>query len=407
VTVDETFFAEWERRSPGQKRSLGRARLLGEALGIMDTGLPVLTVVGSKGKGTIATYASACLAAAGLTVCTVTSPGLRSHRERIRINGTAITEPLLEQLSVRIHDAIAELPGPHEGYLSPAGLFTLAGVLHARACGADVVVLEAGMGGRSDEVSLFPPTVLAVGPVFAEHVGVLGDTPAAIAEEKAGVAAASTRAVLTIPQPAEIMDAIRRTITAELALGLETVAAAGIPDSLLPSGLSRANARLGCAAAQRLLTVLGLGSAPDALLAEVLRSVRLPGRLSWHRLAEGELLVDSAINRHGVAAALSAARTRWGSVDHVLACFPDHKDLDGAIKELAGLPVTFVRLDQGNTSFTRRLPPAWTTVEAAELTRERLDGLGAHVVALGTVYFTGRLLDILDVETDQLFSSSE
>ena len=46
---------------------------------------------------------------------------------------------------------------------------------------------------------------------------------------------------------------------------------------------------------------------------------RLPGRLSWHRLAEGELLVDSAINRDGVAAALSAARTHWGSVDHVLA----------------------------------------------------------------------------------------
>jgi dihydrofolate synthase/folylpolyglutamate synthase len=406
MTVDETFFAEWAGRNPGERRSLGRARLLGEALGIMNTGLPVLTVVGSKGKGTIATYASACLAAAGLTVCTVTSPGLRSHRERIRVNGTAIGEPVLEQLSVRLRAEIARLPEPHDGYLSPAGLFLLAGVLHARACEADVMVLEAGMGGRSDEVSLFPPTVLAIGPVFAEHVGVLGDTPVAIAEEKAGAAAAGTRAVLTVPQPSQIMEAIRRTVARVADLGPETVTAAGVPDSLLPPGLNRPNARLGCAAAQRLLTVCELAPAPAALLAEVLSSVRLPGRLSWHRLADGELLVDSAINRDGVAAALAAARTRWGSVDHVLACFPDHKDLDGAIEELAGLPVTFVRLAQGNTSFTRPLPSAWTTLGAAELTRERLDGLGAHVVALGTVYFTGRLLDVLDVETDRLFSSS-
>ena len=40
-------------------------------------------------------------------------------------------------------------------------------------------MLEAGRGGRSDEVSLFPPTVAALTPIFAEHVGVLGDTPAA------------------------------------------------------------------------------------------------------------------------------------------------------------------------------------------------------------------------------------
>ncbi|WP_316043438.1 hypothetical protein [Actinomadura sp. CNU-125] len=262
MDADAVFFREWEGRAPGERRSLARARALGEALGVLPPDVPVLTVVGSKGKGTAAVYASAYLAAAGLRVCTVTGPGLRSNRDRIRIDGRAITPAELAALAGELERAIAELPerrspdsttaspktpgskpaGPvaselADGYLSPAGLFMLAGLVRARGAGADAIVLEAGMGGRSDEVSLVRTDVAAITPVFLEHAGVLGDTPAEIAREKRGVAGPGTR-VVSAPQAPEVAGVLE---PAEFVPS----GGAGVPPDVLPSGLGRASAELG------------------------------------------------------------------------------------------------------------------------------------------------------------------
>ncbi|MDL4819261.1 hypothetical protein [Actinomadura opuntiae] len=390
MRADEVFFREWERRRPGETRSLARARELARMLDVLPPGAPVLTVVGSKGKGTAATYASAFLVAAGLRVCTVTSPGLRTNRDRIRIDGRAVTEAELASLGRLLDGAMAELDPPADGYLSPSGLFTLAGVLHARRAGAEALVLEAGMGGRSDEVSLFPPDVAAITPIFLEHAGVLGDTPAEIAEEKRGVAGPATRLV-SAPQTPEV---------AEVLGPVEYVRDGGVPADLLPAGLGRAAAAVGVAAGR----LIG-GEVPEGQLREVLSTVVLPGRMSWHTVpgTATTLLVDSAIDGTGIAAALAAARDRWGEVDHAVVCLPDHKDLDGAVRALGDLPVTYVRLPQPHLRFTRPLPPAWDVVGSAAITPEALATLGYRVAVLGTVYFTGLVLDRIDAATDRLF----
>lgn len=386
----EVFFREWQRRAPGSRRDLGRARLLAGSLGLLDGVPPVLTVVGSKGKGTVATYASAFLTAAGLRVLTVTSPALRHNRERIRVDGQAVTEATLAELAARLDQP---LPAPAGGYLSPSGLFLLAGVLHGRDVGAAVLVLEAGMGGRSDEVSLFPPTVLAIGPVFAEHLGVLGESPEEIAVEKAGVVSAATATVVSAAQTPEVAAAIARTVGP---VAVEVIP--GVADFRV------AGAALGGTAAARLLEAIGAPLPEPVLAGRVLDSVRLPGRLSWHVSVDGEteILVDSAIDRTGVTAALRAAREHWpGGIDHVLLCLPDHKDLEGAIEALGDLPVTFVRLPDAHLRFTRPLPGHWKVIDAEDVT---LTGFGHHVIALGTVYFTGRILDLVAAETDRLFN---
>ncbi|WP_030170860.1 hypothetical protein [Spirillospora albida] len=390
--ADEVFFREWRRRAPGARRSLARARALAELLGAAVPGVPVLTVVGSKGKGTAATFASAALAAGGRRVCTVTSPGLRTNRDRIRLDGHAVSEADLKALADALSQAAGMLP-PDEGYLSPSGAFTVAGVLFARWASADVLVLEAGMGGRSDEVSLFPPDVAALTPVFAEHVGVLGDTVAEIAEEKLGVVGARTRAVLSAPQSPDVSAALRGRV--------EFVADGdgGVPSRLLPPGLGRASAELGVVAARRLTG----DPPPEARLHAVLESLTLPGRLSWHPVpgTATTILADCAIDGTGVA----AARGRWGAIDHAVVCLPDHKDLTGAIAALGDLPVTFVRLPIPHLRFTRPLPPAWDVVDAGALTPESLATLGHRVAVLGTVYFVGRVLDLVDADTERLFSA--
>jgi dihydrofolate synthase/folylpolyglutamate synthase len=330
-------------------------------------------------------------------VCTVTSPALRSDRERIRVDGTAVSGEELAALRNALEGAIAGLPPPSEGYLSPSGLFTLAGVLHAARVRADAIVLEAGMGGRSDEVALFPPDVAAVTPVFREHAGVLGDTVPEIAAEKLGVAGPATR-VVSAPQSPEV---------ARILGGAEVVepGAAGVPAGLLPPGLGRAAAELGVVAARRLP---GTPEPAAAALREVLATVVLPGRLSEHDVpgSATRLLVDSAIDRTGIAAAVGAAREAWGTIDHVVACLPDHKDLDGAIAALDGLPVTFVRLPLPHLRFTRPLPDRWDVVGVHAITPESLATLGHRVLVLGTVYFTGLVLDVVDAGTERLYVTS-
>lgn len=52
----------------------------------------------------------------------------------------------------------------------------------------EVVVLEAGIGGRQDSTNIVKDTLAAViCSIGLDHVEVLGDTPAKIAAEKCGV----------------------------------------------------------------------------------------------------------------------------------------------------------------------------------------------------------------------------
>ncbi|WP_214110061.1 hypothetical protein [Acrocarpospora catenulata] len=406
---DSAFFEDWHSRPKGSRRSLERARHLLNLIGLPGADAPVLTVVGSKGKGTTATYASAFLAATGARVVTVTSPGLRSNRERIRLNGAAISDTDLAPLGTRIAHALRRLPDRTRlpGHLAPAGLFTAAGVLYANEIGVDYLVLEAGMGGGSDEVSLFSPRVVAITEIFAEHVGVLGDTPAEIAREKASVVSPRTRAVLSLPQQPAVREAIETTISQKANLDLDILNpdTASLSADLLPPSYGRWNAELGCAAATKLLSLLDKEPPAPSQLTRVLNSVRLPGRFS-HHLVPGtdiEVCIDSPISRAGIATALKMAHERWNSIDHVLLCLPDNKDLEGSILELADYPVTFIRLTNTHFTFTKALPPKWTVLDQDEITPEFLADLGHHILSLGTALFSGHMLSILNVSTEQLF----
>ena len=407
----DPFFSEWAGRTPGRARSLDRAAALLTALGLYDERTPVLGVVGSKGKGSTATVAAATLSAAGARTVLVTGPSFRGYRERVRVDGTSVTDTELDALGARIEAARETLP-EHGGYLAPSGLFLVAGLLKAREIGADVCVLEAGMGGHRDELRLVGPEVVALGMVFAEHVGVLGDTVTEIAREKTRVAGERTRALVGLPQSPEVSPVVERTLS-EVTAGRVSpeivdpdLPGTEPPAALRPPGLSAASGVLGVAAGDRMLELLGRAPAPTDRLHRVLGTLNLPARLSEHPVpgsATARVLVDSAIDRVGVATALALAHDRWGGVDHVLLCLPDHKDVSGAIDVLEGTPVTAVRLPEAHLRFDHDLPASWGRVDAEKLTPESVASRGDRVLALGTVYFTGRMTEVLDAPTDRLF----
>lgn len=70
------------------------------------------------------------------------------------------------------------------------------------------------------------------------------------------------------------------------------------------------------------------------------------------------------------------------------------------------LLVTFVRLPLPHLRFTRALPRGWDVVDADAITPESLATLGYNLVVLGTGYFTGFVLDVVDAATERLFTTS-
>jgi dihydrofolate synthase/folylpolyglutamate synthase len=405
IAADQAFFAERiSGRASGRRRSTNRARALAPHLGVdLDTwrGHPerVVTVVGSKGKGTAATFASAALAASGLRVGTLTSPGLRSNRERIRVDGAAISradyETLVQEVSGVLDRVSARLPD--DGYLSPTGLFTLTALRHFADSACDAVVLEAGMGGASDEVSLVAPGVVVVTPVLAEHLGVLGDTVAAIAAEKAGVITASTRDVISARQDDPGAEAAIRAVAklhgcryGEGGRSERDASGAGTAP-----GLGATSARLGIAAALALLDLAGRPGPPADALEGALGSVRLPGRLSRHRRGGQEWIVDCATNPAAIAAAIAHVTETLGPPTAVLTFIPRHRDPAPLLEALHGQPLVLVPSG----------PPTGVHGGGAVMRLEAvdLDTLGHRVLALGPVYFAGELLATLEVDCEESF----
>ena len=407
IETDQAFFAERvARRGGGQRRSLRRARALAPHLGVdLDAWCAhperVVTVVGSKGKGTAATFASATLAASGLRVGTLTSPGLRSNRERIRIDGLAIPRRDYEALVGEVTATLARVSDllPDDGYLSPSGLFTLSALRHFADRGCDAMVLEAGMGGASDEVSLVAPGVVVVTPILAEHLGVLGSTVAEIATEKTGVITAATRDVVAAEQEDPGVGAAVLLAARSQGCRCHRVVGEGCRPEPAAPGLGALNARLGVVAALRLLDLAGRPAPPAETLDRTLRSVLLPGRLSHHRRGDQEWVIDCATNPRAITAAIAHATATVGPPSAVLTFLPPHRDAAPLLDALRGRPV--VRVPGGPSAGG---PGGGAVMRLEEVD---LDTLGPRVLALGPVYFVGELLATLDVDCERSFRTSQ
>ena len=163
--------------------------------------VPVITVAGTNGKGSVAAYCTAVLGAAGLKVGTFTSPHLRDYRERIRIDDAWVSEDTLVWAFERIESACRGSGGAVGSPDGPISLTffeynALAALLVFEAARLDAWVLEIGMGGRLDAVNVVDPSVAVVVSIGLDHQEYLGSTLEAIAREKAGIFRRAVPAVL-------------------------------------------------------------------------------------------------------------------------------------------------------------------------------------------------------------------
>jgi dihydrofolate synthase/folylpolyglutamate synthase len=167
-------------------------------------------VAGTKGKGSTSAMIASILKAAGYKVGLYTSPHLLSYTERIRVNGKPIAEAdwakLVEiiQPHVEAENALGDL-----GELTTFEIFTAMAFLHFARVKGDYQVLEVGLGGRLDATNVIQPQVCVVASISFDHMDVLGDTLAKIAQEKCGIIKPGAD-VVTAPQFPEALEVIER-----------------------------------------------------------------------------------------------------------------------------------------------------------------------------------------------------
>ncbi len=169
------------RTTGGFKFGLERTHALLAHLGNPERRYPSIHIAGTNGKGSSVATMNALLSARGLRVATYTSPHLVDFRERMMVGGvpipaadvTAFIErqtPFVEEIGASFFEATTAMAFEY----------------FARA-GADVALIEAGLGGRLDSTNVLDPIVAGVTSIGLDHTEYLGDTLEAIAAEKAGI----------------------------------------------------------------------------------------------------------------------------------------------------------------------------------------------------------------------------
>ena len=173
--------ALFARTGSTSKFGLDRTFRFLEQIGNPQSRFDSFHVAGTNGKGSVVATLSALIEAKGYRVGRYMSPHLIDFRERIVVDGRAVSEEnvveFLDRWSPR-----AEQLGATFFEITTAMAFQ-----YFAECKVDVAVIEAGLGGRLDSTNVIDPLVAAITSIGLDHQEYLGDTEAAIAREKAGI----------------------------------------------------------------------------------------------------------------------------------------------------------------------------------------------------------------------------
>ncbi|MEJ5998357.1 bifunctional tetrahydrofolate synthase/dihydrofolate synthase [Corynebacterium sp. H130] len=376
--------------------TLERIELLMDLLGNPERSFPAIHVAGTNGKTSTVRMIESLLRAFHRRTGRTTSPHLQLVTERIAIDGLPIhprdyvrtweeIKPYVEMV-----DARSEVP--------MSKFEVLVAMAYAAFADApvDVAVVEVGLGGRWDATNVINADVNVITPIGLDHTGILGDTIAQIAGEKAGIiksrwdkddllappdnvvviAEQEPDAMTVLLEKAVSVDAAVARVGSEFGAVSSTIAVGGqqvtlkglggvYEDIFLPlSGEHQArNAAVALAAVEAFFGA-GPGRQLDLdTVREGFAQVESPGRLERVR-GTPTVFIDAAHNPHG-AAALGKALDRdfnFSRIIGVISVLAD-KDVRGVL--LALEPFLSEVIITQNTS-----PRVMDAYELAELARD-------------------------------------
>ena len=369
----------------GAEPSLRRITALLEQLGEPQKKLKFIHIAGTNGKGSCAAMLSSILRAAGYRTGLYTSPYLYRFTERMQLNGEEIGAEALARCASTVRekaDKMDEQPTPFE-------LITATALLWFAEERCDLVVLEAGLGGRYDATNVITaPECSVIMNIGLDHTAVLGSTLEQIAAEKAGIIKPGVPCVV-YAQDERVMEVFRarcKSLAAPLtapdfgAIGVEFDDLEGQVFSYrgeqyalsLPGAHQRRNAAVAIEAA-RVLRARGWTIEQDAL-EHGLYAASWPGRFELC-CDEPAFIVDGGHNPQCAEAVCEC----------LLQYFPDTRRvlLVGVLRDKDYAAMAAI-LDRAADEYICAAPPSERALGASELA-ERLKAHGKKVTVCETV----------------------
>ncbi len=163
------------------KLGLERTVKLMNFCGNPQQGLPVIQVAGTNGKGSTSAMIAKILECAGYKVGLSTSPHLVNVNERIRVNGNPINDEMLGLFIEKYKLGIEMFSASFFETITAMAFWFF------KEKKVDIAVMETGLGGRLDSVTICNPILTVITPISLDHTEILGDSIKKIAHEKAGI----------------------------------------------------------------------------------------------------------------------------------------------------------------------------------------------------------------------------
>lgn len=297
----------------------------------------IVTVAGTNGKGSTVACLESLLLAAGHSVGAYTSPHLSRYNERVRINGTEVTDTDL----VRAFEQVESVRGRVSLTYFEYG--TLAAFLVMAKAEVDTWILEVGLGGRLDAVNVLDADLAILTSVDIDHTAWLGTDRESIGFEKAGILRPGKPAIYAdLDPPQSVLQQARAQGVVLQRLGEDYQAVdegqalvlsmprPGRSLRIMPGPLPRQSVAAAVLAAVMLEPTLS----DDTIIAAI-AGLNVPGR--FERLREHpDLYVDVGHNPHAagwLASRLSTLKAGGGRVWAIYGCLAD-KDSVGVVSAL-------------------------------------------------------------------------
>ncbi|MFL6110194.1 MAG: bifunctional folylpolyglutamate synthase/dihydrofolate synthase [Catenulispora sp.] len=367
--------------------TLVRMRALVELLGDPQRAYPVIHITGTNGKTSTARMAETLLRELNLRTGRFTSPHLESMNERITLDGAPIALRRFVEVYEDLRPYLDIVDGSQELPLSFFEVIT--GMAFAAFADApvDVAVLEVGLGGTWDCTNVADGQVAVITPIDIDHAHILGDSPARIASEKAGIIKEDALVVMA-QQPIEAAEVLLRrasemnatvaregleygVLDRQQALGGQLLTLRGLAGEYDDVFLPLYGAHMAHNAATALAAVeafLGAGRGGASLDPDVVREafakVTSPGRLEVVRRGP-TVIVDATHNPAGARATARALAEDF-AFDHLVGVIGVMRDKDAAgILEVLEPVLSEVVVTQNTTE--RALPASQLAELAAEV----------------------------------------
>jgi len=266
---------------------LERIEKILELLGNPQDKLRCIHVAGTNGKGSVCAIIASIIKSSGKKVGLYSSPHIFKYTERIKINGQDISD---EDFSKYVFN-VCELSDKNGIKLTEFEILTAVMFKYFYDEGAEVVVLETGLGGRFDATNVIKSNLCSViTHIDLDHTDRLGYTKEKIAFEKAGIIKPNCPVVTS-----EGYEVIKDKADENNSLLLMTAPFADITNLSLKGSYQQENLALALAAVK-----LVFPNITQEVINEGLKNVQHPCRFQF---AEDKmLLIDGAHNPNGILA---------------------------------------------------------------------------------------------------------